>query len=110
MGCCAGLRHDILLDKDIIVNIDPNEKRDLIEGSIELSKDKDKISKKSDSIKQGKNSSKTIETNNTDDISQLKSPKKFKNICYKKIKFTAKNLKQITICELENIHKFFDVK
>ena len=109
MGCCAGLTPDMIKDKGIIVNIQPKEKMDFIVSKIEVSEVKDKIPKKADTIKQGKTSSKTVETNNTDNLSQSKSPKKITNPHERRVRHTAKNLMKISIGEVENIHKFFAV-
>ena len=109
MGCCAGLTPDMIKDKGIIVNIQPKEKMDFIVSKIEVSEVKDKIPKKTDTIKQGNTSSKTVETNNTDNLSQSKSPKKIANPHERRVRHTAKNLMKISIGEVENIHKFFAV-
>jgi hypothetical protein len=108
MGCCAGLRSDMIMDKGIIVNMEPKEKMDFIVSKIEDSEEKDRISK-NDTVKKGKISSKTVETNNTDNLSQPKSRKKVINPHERRVRHTAKNLKKISISEVENTHKFFVV-
>ena len=109
MGCCVGLRPDTLMEEGIIVNIGPKEKEDLIQSHNELCEDKTKSSEKINNVKQGKISSKTVETNNTDKLSSPKSPKRGANLQDRKVRHTAKNLKKISISEVENIHKFFGV-
>ena len=54
MGCCVVIKNDALINKNIVVNIEQNENNDLTTSSNELSKDKDKTSKKSDSLKKSK--------------------------------------------------------
>ena len=98
MGCCVGLRPDTLMEEGIIVNIGPKEKEDLIQSHNELCEDKTKSSEKINNVKQGKISS-----------SSPKSPKRGANLHDRKVRHTAKNLKKISISEVENIHKFFGV-
>ena len=107
MGCCVVIRQDKLVDKDIIINLEENEKDDLIIFSDDLFQDNIEISNKTNIKKQGKISSNTIEANIFSNSNKQKNDKKIYNNCNQRIKSASKNLKKISISEVENIHKFF---
>ena len=50
MGCCVGMRQNALINENLVVDIEQNEKNDITTSSNELLKEKDKNSKKSDSF------------------------------------------------------------
>ena len=107
MGCCVVIRQDKLVDKDIIINLEENEKDDLIIFSDDLFQDNIEISNKTNNKKQRKISSNTIEANIFSNSNKQKNDKKIYNNCNQRIKSASKNLKKISISEVENIHNFF---
>ena len=107
MGCCVGIKNDALINKNIVVNIEQNENNDLTTSSNELSKDKDKTSKKSDSLKKSKFIQKNDEENKSPITIRVKNIKNIEDISAEKVRKTYKNLKLFTIDEVKNSHKFF---
>ena len=61
MGCCVGMRQNALINENLMVDIEQNEKNDITTSSNELLKEKDKNSKKSDSFKHSKFIQKDLE-------------------------------------------------
>ena len=107
MGCCVGLRNSILIDKEIIEDLDPNEKRAFIVSSCKDNTNEEESKIKTKGVKQEKSSSKTVETNNEENLNNNNNNKKSFNPSNKRIKDASKNLKLITVSEVKNIHKFF---
>ena len=107
MGCCVGRKNDALINKNIVVNIEQNENNDLTTSSNELSKDKDKTSKKSDSLKKSKFIQKNDEENKSPITIRVKNIKNIEDISAEKVRKTYKNLKLFTMDEVKNSHKFF---
>ena len=105
MGCCVGLRNTILIDKEIIEDLDPNEKRAFIVSSCKDNTNEEESKIKTKGVKQEKSSSKTVETNNEENLNN--NNKKRFNPSNKRIKDASKNLKLITVSEVKKIHKFF---
>ena len=105
MGCCVGLRNTILIDKEIIEDLDQNEKRAFIVSSCKDNTNEEESKIKTKGVKQEKSSSKTVETNNEENLNN--NNKKSFNPSNKRINDPSKNLKLITVSEVKNIHKFF---
>ena len=108
MGCCVGKRQNALINENLLVDIEQNEKNDITTSSNELLKEKDKNSKKSDSFKQSKFIQKDFEENKTPYLIKSKNIKNIEDINAEKVRNTYKNLKLFTINEVKNSHKFFN--
>ena len=108
MGCCVGMSQNALINENLVVDIEQNEKNDITTSSNELLKEKDKNSKKSDSFKQSKFIQKDFEENKTPYLIKSKNIKNIEDINAEKVRNTYKNLKLFTINEVKNSHKFFN--
>ena len=108
MGCCIGLKNEILADKEIIINLGHIKEDFIISSDKITNKEQNWIN--SDEIKYRKVSFKAEETIRDENISKTKKREKIVNTYPKRIKDTAKNLRLITIVEVRNIHKFFALK
>ena len=103
MGCCVGMRQNALINENLVVDKEQNEKNDITTSSNEFLKEKDKNSKKSDSFKQS-----NFEENKTPYLIKSKNIKNIEDINAEKVRNTYKNLKLFTINEVKNSHKFFN--
>jgi len=99
MGCCIGLKNDIFMGKEIIINLDSKD----IEDYLGINRDFCRTPLKK---KLRKLSTKTIETNDQSPI-RSKKGKKGENFHEQITKEIARNLRLITKREVENIQKFF---
>ena len=108
MGCCSFERNDpLLISRDIIVNTFPNEKKDHTFSTKEISPNNYKSSQITNNIKQDKSCVKTFDINIAENTNQSNDLKRFTKTYNKRIKDTAKKLKQITLVEVKNVNKFF---
>ena len=108
MGCCTYKRNDPLLMKgDIIVNTFPNEIKDHILSTNEISPYNYKNSLITNNTKQGKNCLKTFDINITENTNKSNDLRKNTKTYNKRVKDTAKKLKQFTLIEVKNVNKFF---
>ena len=106
MGCCIGLRNDSLLNKDIIIEINENERREIIVKSSKSSFDTENNCNKFNKLKSAI-STKIAKTSFVDNAKSPKKPEKILGIYNKRIKETAKILQLIAKSEVKNIHKYF---
>ena len=109
MGCCLGLRNNLLSNKDIIIDINESERREIIVKS-----SKDYIEKENNYNKSNRKksviSTKIADTSLMDNSRPPKKREKIINTYNKRIKDTTKILQLIAISEVKNIHKFFMLK
>ena len=102
MGCCTGLKNDVFVGKELIVDISPQEIENLMGSNREYSRNTQKKNL-------CKVSSKTAETS-AESPKREKKRKKSRNYHEQIIKEVAKNLRLISINEIVNIRKFFELK
>ena len=107
MGCCTGLKKEILLNKNSLIDLEENDIRENNPKICKNLKSKEEISDKSDALKNIKTSSKDLEINKDIIISNPKKYERSLSPKDKRIKNTAKKLKLITDIEVKNLHKFF---
>ena len=108
MGCCTCKRNDpLFISRDIIVNTFPNEIKDQALSTKEISPYNYNNSQITNNIKQDKTCLKTFDINVTENINQNNDLRKYTKTYNKRVKDTAKKLKQITLVEVKNVNKFF---
>ena len=108
MGCCTCKRNDpLFISRDIIVNTFPNEIKDQALSTKEISPYNYNNSQITNNIKQDKTCLKTFDINVTENINQNNDLRKYTKTYNKRVKDTAKKLKQITVIEVKNVNKFF---
>ena len=107
MGCCTGLKKEILLNKNSLIDLEENDIRENNPKICKNLKNKEEISDKSDALKNIKTSSKDLEINKDIIISNPKKYERSLSPKDKRIKNTAKKLKLITDIEIKNLQKFF---
>ena len=107
MGCCVVIKKDKFIGRDVIIELEENEKNDLIIYSDELYRDNVEISNKVNNINHGEITPKPIEENNIVNTKEVNREKLISNNSDKRIKHTVRNLREITFSEVKNIHKFF---
>ena len=107
MGCCIGLRNDSLLNKDMIIEINESERREIIVKSSKSSFDTEKNCNKFNKQKSSVISTKIAETSFVDNAKSPKKSEKIVGIYNKRIKETAQILQLDAKSEVKNIHKFF---
>ena len=104
-----GLRNNLLSNKDIIIEINESEKREIIVKSsnnyIEKENNYNKSIRKKSVI-----STKIADTSLVDKSNSPKKREKIINTYNKRIKDKTKILQLIAISEVKNIHKFFMLK
>ena len=111
MGCCIGIKNQpqIFSNKDIIVCVDENVKRECAVDSRKSSFNKEKNLKKNNRNPRKISMLSMQSTNLGSPIRRKKYDRVF-NTHKKRVKNTAKILKLIAITEVKNIHKYFVLK
>ena len=102
MGCCNGLKNDIIMSKELFVNIDSRQIEDYLGTNGDFFGAPSKM-------KLRKSSSKTVKTSDQSPIRQKKR-KNSENFHNQKTKDIARTLRLITYEEVQNIRKFFVLK